>query len=135
MSYASRAYSNNQAETDVSSSNSKDLILLVYERVFDNLRQGKREIEEGKYGIHFFSKASDLIHHGLLAALDHNKGGDISRNLDKIYKWALQEIIQARAEKSSHRIQNVIDTLTPLYEAWAQIIPSRNPVITPLSLI
>ena len=118
MSNASKVYANNQIETDVLVLSPEGLILLVYERIFENLRFGKKEFEIGKYGIPFFNKASDLINYGLLSSLDHQKGGLIASNLELIYKWALQEIIIARVQKSPQKVDEIIDTLKPLYEAW-----------------
>ena len=134
MSYAARAYANTKSETDVSSSSSPELILVVYERLFDHLKAGKKELETGRYGIEPFSKASDLINIGLLSCLDMEKGQAIADNLRLIYNWALTSILQARLKKSPDLIQKVIDVLTPLYEGWLGVIPkkSKQPLIAGL---
>ena len=126
MSYAAKAYANTKSETDVSSSSSPELILVVYERLFDHLKAGKKELEAGRYGIVPFSKASDLINIGLLASLDMDKGAPIAENLRLIYNWALTNILQARLKKSPDLIQKVIDVLTPLYEGWLGVIPKNS---------
>jgi len=126
MSYAAKAYANTKSETDVSSSSSPELILVVYERLFDHLKAGKKELEAGRYGIEPFSKASDLINIGLLACLDTDKGGDVADNLRLIYNWSLTTILQARVKKSPELIQKVIDVLIPIYEGWATIIPKSS---------
>jgi len=118
---AAKAYADNAAQTSVNSANPKELIVLVYEKIFENLRAGKIEITQGRYGIDFFTKASDLINLGLLASLDYQKGGEISKNLKTIYEWALKKINEARVEKSPEKVQNVIDIMIPLYEGWKQI--------------
>ena len=58
----------------------------------------------------------------MLATLDFNKGGEIANNLKLIYEWALRAINEARIKKSPEKIQEVIDVLTPLYEAWQEIV-------------
>jgi flagellar protein FliS len=126
MSYAAKAYANTKSETDVSSSSSPELILVVYERLFDHLKAGKKELEAGRYGIEPFSKASDLINIGLLASLDTDKGGDVANNLSLIYNWSLTSILQARIKKSPEMIQKVIDVLIPIYEGWSTIIPKNS---------
>jgi flagellar protein FliS len=126
MSYAAKAYANTKSETDVSSSSSPELILVVYERLFDHLKAGKKELEAGRYGIEPFSKASDLINIGLLASLDTDKGGDVANNLSLIYNWSLTNILQARIKKSPEMIQKVIDVLIPIYEGWSTIIPKNS---------
>jgi flagellar protein FliS len=121
MKNVSKVYAQNEIETSVSSSNSGQLIVLVYERVIDQLSLGKFELTQGRFGIDFFTKAADLINYGLLASLDHVKGGEIASNLKKIYEWALKTINDARINKSPEKIQDVIDALRPLHEAWKEI--------------
>ena len=126
MTYASRAYARTKVETDVSTSSSPELILVVYERLFDHLKKGKKEIQEGGYGIEPLSNAADLINIGLLSCLDFEKGADIAENLRLIYEWSLRTILQARAQKSAETIQKVIDVLRPLHEGWINIIPKNS---------
>jgi flagellar protein FliS len=125
MSIASKAYKNNSVESGVTSSSPVELIILVYERILENLKLGKNELELGLYGVEYFDNTSNLINLGLLAPLDFEKGKDIAHNLKNIYVWCLQEIISARLAKSPEKIQKVIDVLTPLYEGWLAIGPKR----------
>ena len=122
MRFVGKVYSDNEAESAVSSSNPKELIVLIYERVLDQLQSGKFELSQGNFGINFFSRASDLINFGLLATLDFNKGGEIAINLKLIYEWALRAINEARIKTSPEKIQEVIDVLTSLHEAWQEIV-------------
>jgi flagellar protein FliS len=133
MSYAARHYQQKQIETDVSTLNSAELIVLVYEKIFECLRLGKKELVNNTYGIEYFSRASDLINIGLLSSLDLDKGGQIAQNLKTIYEWSLREIIQGRINRSPEGIQEVIDVLALLYEGWISISPTKNvKVLTPL---
>ena len=117
------AYATNSAETDVFSADGGQLTVLVYERVFDHLMIAKKALEEDQYGVEPFTKAHDLIQQGLLACLNFKKGGDVAQNLGAIYEWSLREILSARLTKSPQKVQAVIDTLTPLYEAWINLAP------------
>ncbi len=120
-----RAYSNIATEGSVGSYNSGQLIVLVYERILDHLRVGKAALEKGDYAIESFTKANDLIQQGLLACLDERSGGEIALNLGAIYEWCLREIIRGRIDRSPQVINDVIDVLTPLYEAWIALIPEE----------
>ena len=124
---AAMRYATNDVETGVHSSNSQQLIVLLYERLFDHLKIGKKELENGRYGIESFTKAHDLIQQGLVACIDYKEGGDIAQSLGAIYEWSLREIINARVTKSPEKIQEVLDVLTPLYEAWVSLAP-KEPV-------
>jgi flagellar protein FliS len=125
MSRAARAYANNQVHTAVQASSSGELIVLVYERIFDHLKVGKLALQNGQHGAESFTKAHDLIQQGLYACLDYKGGGDVAQSLGAIYEWALREIINARSTKSPEKIQEVLDVLTPLYEAWTALAPQE----------
>jgi len=123
---AAKAYANNEVDSRIISSDSGQLVVLVFERVLDNLKIGKGALENGEYGIESFTKAHDLIQQGLLACLDYSAGKEIAMNLGAIYEWSLREIVKGRVEKSSQKIQEVIDVLTPLYEAWLNLAPKEQ---------
>jgi len=123
---AARAYANNESETSVQALDSGQLIVLVYERIFDHLNLGKRAFAKGDYAIGAFTKAHDLIQQGLLDCLDYKDGGDIAQSLGAVYEWALREIIVARNTRSIEKINAVLEVLTPLYEAWLELAPKGN---------
>lgn len=120
---AAKMYAENNTHTSVVSADSGQLIVLVYERVFDHLKLARNALEVGDYGIEPFTKAHDLIQQGLLACLDYENGGDVAQSLSAVYEWALREILNARLAKSPEKVQDVLDVLAPLYEAWLVLAP------------
>ena len=86
---------------------------------------GKREFESGGYAIEILSSAHDILQKGLLACLDYEAGGQIALSLGAIYEWALRELIAARLEKSPTKLEEIIQVLTPLYEAWLELAPKE----------
>jgi flagellar protein FliS len=129
MSIAIKAYANTKNLTDVNASNSLELILVVYERIFEHLKVGQIEFSENRYGIEPLSQATDLISIGLQACLDYEKGKEVASNLNQIYTWCISNIFKARATKSVELLQEVIDVLTPIYEGWSELNHSRSRVI------
>ena len=122
---SARAYAATEAFTGVNASDPGQLIVLVYQRIFDHLKMGKKALEAGEYGIESFTTAHDLIQQGLLACLDYTSGGEVAQSLGAVYEWSLRELIIARSEKSPERIQEIMDVLTPLYEAWLALAPAE----------
>jgi len=118
MSIAANAYKNTEIATSVNSANTNELILLVYDRVLENLRLGKKELENNRPGIEEFTVANELINLGLLASLNDQKGGEIAQNLRNIYLWAMHSIIEARLTKSNEKIDEIIDVFNNLRQAW-----------------
>jgi len=125
MTKVANAYKNTEISTTVSSANNQELIILVYDRVIENLRLGKKELENNRPGIEQFTMANELINLGLLASLDDLKGGEIAQNLRKIYLWAMHLTIEARLTKSHKKIEEVIKVLNELREAWGLVEPSK----------
>jgi len=116
-----KAYGNTAVETAVTSSSSKELILLVYEKINDYLTRGKKELELNQPGVEVFTKAVDLINLGLIASLDKGKGGEIANNLEFIYLWAINKIVEARLSKAPDKIDEVIKVLKPIQEGWVSL--------------
>ena len=125
-SHAAKMYAENNTHTSVVSADSGQLVVLVYERVFDHLKLARNALEVGDYGVEPFTKAHDLIQQGLLACLDYENGGDVAQSLGAVYVWALREILNARLTKSPEKIQDVLDVLAPLYEAWLVLAPKES---------
>jgi flagellar protein FliS len=123
---AAKAYATNQTHTGVNSSDPGQLVVMVYERTFDHLRLAKQALESGDYGVEPFTKAHDLIQQGLLACLDYKSGGEVAQSLGSIYEWALSEILKARLTKSPEKVQEVLDVLYPLYDAWLALSPKES---------
>ena len=121
---AAHRYAENETLTAVMGGDARELIVLIHQRIFDHLKLAKQELERGELGIEYFIKASDLIQQGLLGCLDYEKGQDVAHNLSAIYVWSLQELLSARVARSPERVQDVINTLTPLYEAWIELSPN-----------
>ncbi len=123
---AAKMYAENNTHTSVVSADSGQLIVLVYERIFDHLKLAKLALENGQYAIEPFTKAHDLMQQGLLACLDYENGGDVAQSLGAVYEWALREILNARLTKSPAKVQEVLDVLAPLYEAWLALAPKES---------
>ena len=123
---AAKMYAENNTHTSVVSADSGQLIVLVYERIFDHLKVAKLALENGQYAIEPFTKAHDLMQQGLLACLDYENGGDVAQSLGAVYEWALREILNARLTKSPAKVQEVLDVLAPLYEAWLVLAPKES---------
>ena len=82
------AYKNLAVQTAVTESSPLELILMVYRRLIENLRQAQLAMEDGRDDAEYIGKSIDLIEKGLAAALDQEKGGDIAGNLAQLRgKW------------------------------------------------
>ena len=126
MSKALKAYSEASISTSVSMSTSTDLIIIVFEKIFDYLKIGKVALENNQLAIEEFTKINDLINLGLVASLNREKGGEIAKNLEFIYLWVMSKITEARLTKSPEKIEEVTQVLMPIYESWQSLSNSKK---------
>ncbi len=79
----------------------------------------------------FLSKSQAIISE-LMLTLDFERGGEIARDLDRIYDFALFYLTEANLEKSPAKIQKVIELIETIASAYREVIegPGRaaNPV-------
>jgi flagellar protein FliS len=57
----------------------------------------------------------------LAQRLDFERGGDLARNLDRIYDWWTREVLQASADKDGGRLERVARQMGELRQAWEQL--------------
>jgi flagellar protein FliS len=98
-----------------------ELIVLVYARVLDNLRLAQRKLSSGEDCSVPVDRALEFIQQGLCAAVNYERGGDISKNLGALYDWAIREILQARVKREPARLDGVITVLKDLESAWVAV--------------
>ena len=64
----------------------------------------------------------------LRASLDHAAGGDVSRDLDRLYEFALDQLSQANLTRTPAGVNHALQITCTLKEGWDAIIPTdRNP--------
>ncbi len=97
-----------------------ELILLVYDRIADNLSRASAAIDEKRDDTlaDSVNQAVDLISQGLIASLDFERGGDIAQNLSSIYEYCLRSLLAARLHKDPSAIQEIAVLLADLRQAW-----------------
>ncbi|MFP4521710.1 MAG: flagellar export chaperone FliS [Fibrobacterota bacterium] len=66
-------------------------------------------------------KAQDCVTE-LRVALDHEKGGEIAANLEKLYEYFDWRITQANIKNDTAMVTEVKNHLTELRKAWAEAI-------------
>lgn len=113
------------------------LLLMMYEGAIKFLKQSKMGLEENDIPkfCRFLSKSQAIIAE-LMNTLDFEKGGQIARDLDRLYDFMLFYLTEANLHRDGVRIQKVIELLDIIYGAYREIIEgektaNRNKDITP----
>jgi flagellar protein FliS len=98
---------------------------MMYDGCLKFLRLAKEGVEAGDIAkfSRFLSKAQAVIAE-LMNTLDFERGGQIARDLDRLYDFMLYYLTEANIQKDGTKIQRVIDLLSTVSSAYREIIES-----------
>jgi flagellar protein FliS len=63
----------------------------------------------------------------LLSTLDHQKGGEIARNLERLYRFMLDHLLEANLSKSSRHVGQVRRILGIIGGAYREVLRNGMP--------
>ena len=94
---------------------------MCYEGAIDQLKMGKQKASEKEFEAKTkaFVKAQDIITE-LRCSLDFEKGGQIAKNLDALYRYILRRLIYADINRDMKAVDEAIGILGELKSAWEQ---------------
>jgi flagellar protein FliS len=68
------------------------------------------------------SKAMGILGE-LRSCLDHEIGGEVTANLDRLYEFGIDQISQANMKREPQPVENTLKVMRTLKEAWDAVIP------------
>jgi flagellar protein FliS len=111
------------AETQISTASPHALTLIMFDSLISSLRQARLALDSGSIedkGRHV-GLASRIIDEGLKASLNLQDGGDIALNLRDLYDYSQVRLLKANRHNDAALLDEVIDLIAPLRDAWASI--------------
>jgi flagellar protein FliS len=116
-------YASPQAYRDsaVLTASPEQLVVMLYDGAARFLRQSEVAMKEGAW-LHSFEKLSraEAIIDELLATLNMDTG-EIAERLQAIYVFCKKTLIEARIQRDSEKIGQVLALMGNLREAWAKL--------------
>ena len=110
-----------QAYTDGSifSDNPLNLVVALYQGALDATHQAERAVAARDImgRSRAINKAMAILTE-LLVSLDHKRGGEISRNLERLYNYMQKQLLAAHAKQVAEPIAEVSSLLATLIEGW-----------------
>ena len=100
-----------------------ELVILVYDRIADKLLMAEAAMaanQRAELG-ELVQQVVDLIEQGLVAALDHERGGDVAANLGRVYAYCVRRLLQANLRRDVAALREVAGLLGELREGWVHI--------------
>jgi flagellar protein FliS len=109
--------------TSIQSAGREKLLLLMYEGAIKFVKKAilaceKKDIAERGHNI---GRAYDVILE-LMNTLDHNVGGEISKNLERLYMYMTDQLTKANIKGDAEPLRDVLKLLEVLHDGWVQAI-------------
>ena len=106
-------------EGTVYSNNPMQLITALYEAGISSVQEAQRCLASGDIMARSAAVTKGVnILSELLVSLNHEKGGDISQNLQRLYGYMQQRLLEAHMKKTAGPLAEVEGLLKTLLEAW-----------------
>ncbi len=112
--------------TQVMTASPERLVSLMYEGAIRHLHDAQRTSESQNWqGFRDSLYKTQCIVDELVMSLDHDQGGEISRNLQALYLYVKSVLINASVGADWEPAEPALTVMTDLKEAWEQACQIR----------
>ena len=121
----SNPYSQYQ-KTQVTTASREKVLLMLYEGAIRFTKHAHAAMKQGKIAEKgkFISKATAILSE-LMATLDFKAGGQLAVDLENLYVFMIDKLIEGNIKNDADCLAHVEQLLMTLYEAWKDVI--ENP--------
>jgi flagellar protein FliS len=114
---------NQYQTTQVSTSSPEKILLMLFDGAinFSRIALVKMEKKDIAGKGNFISKAQAIVAE-LMNTLNHEVGGEIALNLERLYIYVINEYVEANIHNSPKALENAIKILTMLRGTWSEAI-------------
>ncbi|MDJ0838731.1 MAG: flagellar export chaperone FliS [Acidobacteriota bacterium] len=127
----SASYSANQYRTNSVNTSPLQLVVMCYDGMIRFMKKARQSIEEknieGK--VKYINKTIAIVDE-LQASLDFVRGGEVARNLDRVYDYMNNELMKVALKEEVEILEHLEKMAVDLRAAWAKIAaetPAANP--------
>ncbi|MBY0123474.1 flagellar export chaperone FliS [Bacillus sp. S/N-304-OC-R1] len=113
-------------ESAIHQKSPQEITALLYEACLNNLEESIQDIQSKDYVIanKKLQRANDILYR-LGAGLNYD-AGIISDQLDMLYNYMADKLVEANLTKDVEIIQNVIQTLEEISSAWSKAMKNKT---------
>jgi len=118
---------NKYKQTSVTTASKGQVLIMLYEAAIKNCKLAIEAINSknlAKKGEHIV-RTNDIINE-LSLALDHNVGGNLSRDLERLYVFMVEQITEANINNTTKPLETVIKLLETLIDGWKVAVKEVN---------
>ena len=131
LNHASNIYQRTAIET----ADPLQLIILCYDAAINDIKDAKELHERNEMDDAYrkIRHAQDIITE-LLVGLDYERGGDIARNLNRLYNFVLRQLIGINSRQDTSIYGHLVKILSDLKDGWegVKLSPGQTSVKTGL---
>lgn len=119
------SYTNNYLANQVNTASPEQLMLMLYDGAVRFASMAVKAIENGTPDkrSYYINKTYAILSE-FAATLDHNQDAGLADNLDALYHYMQQRLMEANLHNDTAPIIEVKQLLTDLRQTWAQAIES-----------
>ena len=113
-------------KTSITTASREKILLMLYEGAIRFTKQAIKALEEKRIAdkCRYISRATAIISE-LLSSLDFKAGGELANNLEGLYVFMIDKLIEGNIENKEECLQAVLKILETLHVAWKDVI--ENP--------
>ena len=118
--------------TKVGTASPVDLVVMLYQGVVRFTRAGIEATERGDVQAAHkgFVRAQDIIAE-LVSTLDHDRGGEVAKQLLALYDYAFRRLVEANCKKDVVPAREVIGIFRDLGMAWQELAGRQRQAAPP----
>jgi len=122
------AYARVGVESGVMSASPHQLIVMLFDGAQAAIRTARLHMQAGNVAEKgkAISKAIDIVNQGLLAALDHERGGELAGRLEQLYDYVARLLLRANLHNDERSLDEASALLEQIGSAWRQIKPQAG---------
>ncbi len=98
------------------------LVAMLYDKAVLSLKAAVQAIHKDEIEVRWKNshRAREIINH-LFMTLDLEKGGEIASNLEALYAYMLQRLLDVDVKNDARAAEEVIELLEPLRASWSEL--------------
>ncbi|MCH7487203.1 MAG: flagellar export chaperone FliS [Proteobacteria bacterium] len=98
------------------------LVAMLYDKAVLSLKAAVQAIHKDEIEVRWKNshRAREIINH-LFMTLDLEKGGEIASNLEALYAYMLQRLLDVDLKNNARAAEEVIELLEPLRASWSEL--------------
>lgn len=118
---------NKYKQTSVTTASRGQVLLMLYEGAirFSKLAvEGIKKNDRAQKGT-YIGKVQDIVNE-LSLSLNHEVGGEISRDLERLYNYMIEQLTEANMKNDEKPLETIIKLLETLLDGWKSAVVQHN---------